>query len=105
MGKPNEVLIHASPSDLAHKHVNNLSDDEEAFWRVSGTPRQVEPGRRIWFEWDGRIHAWGTITALEDGRLWFDGARRVDYECPVEAPTRGFKYIDPLTPHFADGSW
>ena len=96
MTESQDVLIHASHSDVAHKHRPALAADEEAYWRVNGTPRQTEPGQRIWFEDHGRIHAWGLITALEDGRLWFDRARLVDLPCPEDAPTRGFTYVEPL---------
>ena len=97
-----DVVIHASVSAVAHKHVDDLGDDEEAFWRVNGEPRRTEPGRHIWFETDGRIHGWGMITGVEDGRIWFDGLRKDDLPCPVSVPTRGFKYVDPLVPEFSD---
>jgi len=97
-----DVLIHTSASNLGHKWLINLGPDEEAFWRVNGTLRQTETGRRVWFEDIGRIHAWGKITALEDGRLWFDGARQVDLPCLDDAPSRGFTYIEPLVPRLAE---
>lgn len=101
-GTPHDVLIHAGAQNLAHKWMENLGPDEEAFWRVNGTPRQTELGRRVWFEDNGTIFAWGEITALDDGRLWFDGARQTDVPCIDDAPTRGFTYIDPLIPRLLD---
>lgn len=101
-GTSHDVLIHARAQDLAHKWAENLGPDEEAFWRVNGTPRQTDPGSRVWFEDNGTIYAWGEITALEDGRLWFDGARRTDVPCIDDAPTRGFTYVEPLIQRLQD---
>lgn len=98
----NDVLIHAPATDLAHKWSENLGTDEIAYWRVTGTPRQTEPGQKVWFEYDGRIHSWATITDLADGRLYFDGAQQTDLPCPDDAPTRGFTYIDPLEPRLKE---
>lgn len=100
-----DVLISASSSDIAHKRVTNLSSHEEAFWRVSGTPQQTGPGRRVWFVDRDTIHAYGEITALEDGRLWFDGAHETYLPCLDDAPTRGFCYIEPLIPRLDDTDW
>lgn len=100
-----DIIIHASAQDLGHKWVAKLGDDERAYWRVNGTPRQTEPGRRIWFEHNERIHAWGEIVELEDGRIWFDGARETHLPCLDDAPTRGFAYIDPLFPRLEETEW
>ena len=97
-----DVLIHADPEEVAHKHLDEIAHVEDAYWRVNGEPRRTEPWCRIWFEDDGRIHAWGIITDVEDGRIWFDGARSTDLPCPVDAPTRGFKYVDSLTPRLSE---
>ena len=104
-GTKQDILIHAGAQDLGHKWVTNLSDDELAYWRVSGTPRQTEPGHRIWFEHNGTIHAWGEIVSLDDGRIWFDGARQTHVPCLDDAPTRGFTYIDPLLPRLEETEW
>lgn len=98
MTESNDVLIHAGAQDVNHKLKSNLAADEWAYWRVNGTPRQTEAGRRIWFEYNGRIHAWGEIVDLEDGRIYFDGAEQTDLPCPDDAPKRGFTYVDPLLP-------
>ena len=102
-----DVLIEAGAQTLAHKWRPTLAPDEEAYWRVSGTPRQTEPGRRVWFAAPRLdvIHAWGKITALDDGRLWFDGARGTHVPCLDDPPTRGFTYIDPLLPRLEDVEW
>lgn len=105
MGNPQDVLVHAPVTDVIHKHPTNLSSDEEAYWRVNGTPRQTETGRRIWFEYQDSIHAWGEITALEDGRIWFDAAHETYVPCLDNAPTRGFTYIDPLLPRLEEVDW
>lgn len=101
----NDVLIHAGPQDLAHKRVERLASDELAYWRVTGTPRQTKPGRRVWFEHNGTINAWGEIVELEDGRIWFDGAHETYVPCLDDAPTRGFTYIDPLLPRLEQAEW
>lgn len=101
--EPKDVLINADTGDLAGKWLPQLPDDHEAYWRVSGTPRQTEPGQTVWFAHDpAGIFAWGRITRLEDGRLWFDGARETDLPCLDDAPTRGFTYIDPLRDRLQD---
>lgn len=100
-----DVLIHAGASDLAHKRPDKLGDDEVAYWTVSGTPRQTEPGRQVWFEYDDIIHAHGEITAVEDGRIYFDAAKETHVPCLDDAPTRGFTYIDPLVPRLDDTDW
>jgi len=100
-----DVLIQATQSELFHKQPVNLEEDEEVFWRVSGTPRETEPGRRIWFSYNGSIHAQGTITELEDGRIWFDSAKSTHVPCLDDAPTRGFTYIEPLLPRLEETDW
>lgn len=100
-----DVLIHAGSQDLAHKWTEKLAADEQAYWRVNGTPRQTEPGQRVWFEYNGTIHAWGEIVDLEDGRIWFDGAHEVHLPCLDDAPTRGFTYIQPLLPRLQEAEW
>lgn len=101
----NDVLIRAGASDLGHKWVETLGADERAYWRVNGTPRRTAAGRRVWFAHLDRIHAWGEITDLTDGRIWFDGAHQTDLPCLDDAPTRGFTYIDPLLPRLENAEW
>jgi|GEM_PF-2326994 len=103
-----DVLISATAGDLAHKRPLALDADEDAYWRVAGTPRQTAPGRRVWFaDRDApgdtdRVIGWGEITALEDGRLYFDGARDVCLPCLDDPPSRGFTYVDPVAPRLRD---
>lgn len=103
-----DVLISVSPSDLAGKWRANLTSEMRAYWRVSGTPRQTEPGRRVWFEstlLEDTIFAWGEILDLTDGRLWFDAAHETHLPALDDAPSRGFTYIEPLLPRLADTEW
>lgn len=103
----NDVLIQSGAQDLAHKRPSNLGPDEVAYWRVTGTPRQTEPGQRIWFASPllDCIHAWGEITRIEAGRIYFDAAHETHLPCLDDAPTRGFTYIDPLLPRLEDAEW
>ena len=90
----NDVLIHTTESSIAHKRRGNVPSSETPFWTVSGTPRQTEPGCRIWFEADGELIATATITAVEEGAIWFEPLRDAEGEPPVEPPSRGFTYVD-----------
>mgnify|MGYP000347924834 CR=1 FL=1 len=100
-----DVLVSATWDDLAHKRPETLTGDEEAYWRVSGTPRQTAPGQRVWFADEDRIIAWGEITALADGRLWFDGAHETTVPLLDDPPARGFTYIYPLAPRLREDDW
>lgn len=103
--EPKDVLVHASARDLAGKWAVNVASDERCYWRVSGTPKQTEAGRRIWFEDGGTIHAWGEIVEVTDGRIWFEAAYGTHLPCFDDAPTRGFTYIEPLLPRLDDAEW
>lgn len=89
-----DVLIHTTESSIAHKRRGNVPADETPFWTVSGTPRQTEPGCRIWFEADGELIATGEIVDVEAGRIWFEPLSEADGEPPVDPPSRGFTYVD-----------
>ena len=92
------VLIYAARSDTRHKLDENLSPGEQAFWSVHGTPRQPEPGCRVYFHDGERIYVKGTIAALESGRIWFKGLTSVSLDHPdrPDGGHRGFRYIDDL---------
>jgi len=100
-----DVLIRTAHADVEHKRPAVLADDEEAYWRVSGEPQQTEPGRKIWFARGDHIHAHGEITALEDGRIWFDAAHETYVPCLDDAPPQGFTYVEPLIPRLDDTEW
>ncbi|WP_135306341.1 hypothetical protein [Haloarcula amylovorans] len=91
-----DVLVHTTDEQIAHKRRENVPDGYRCYWTVNGTPRRTRYGQRIWFETDGRIVAGGTIDGVETGRIWFSPLERVDIEPPTDPPTRGFTYIDPL---------
>lgn len=91
---PRDVLIHTTESRIAHKRRENIEPGHTPFWEVNGTPRQTEPGQRIWFEADGRLIATAEILDVERGKLWFEPLRGVDAPAPVDPPTRGFTYVD-----------
>jgi len=99
-----DVLIRAGANDIAHKWATNVPSGHECYWTVNGTPRQTEPGRRIWVVSPtlGDIFAWGEITKLEDGKIWFTPLRETHVEPPEQPPTRGFTYTDPVVEQLAE---
>jgi len=90
----NDVLIHATDEEIDHKLAENVPDDHQCYWTVSGTPRQTRFGQRIWFETDGRIVAVGHVESVETGRIWFTPLKRVDVAVPTDPPNQGFMYLD-----------
>lgn len=98
------VIIRAAKDDLEHKvfHIQDCEPGEPyprqslAYWRVSGTPQQTGPGRKIMFSEDGdRVDYHAPICTVEEGKIWFAFLSPVDYEVPKEPPTRGFTYVEP----------
>lgn len=89
-----DVLIRSSASAVEHKMAGEVPDGEVCYWSVHGTPRQTEPGCRIWFSRDGRLFASGEITGVEDGRIWFEPLQTEDRDAPEDPPSRGFQYIE-----------
>ena len=90
-----DVVIRSTADKLAHKWEGNVPADHECYWTVSGTPRQTTAGNRIWFVRENHAFATAEITDVEDGRIWFEPLRSVDMPMPEDAPTRGFRYINP----------
>ena len=93
MGK--DVLIYADPDDVDHKLAGNVPDGHYCYWTLPVTPQQTEPGSTVLFSDGQRVHARGTIRAIEDQELQFEPLQRIDKPTPTEPPTRGFTYIDP----------
>jgi len=91
-----DVLIQTSHDALEHKMAGEVPVGHLPFWRVTGTPRQTEPGRAILFSDGQRVIARGVIAKLEEGRIWFSPLEGVDEDLPDDAPTRGFTYVDPV---------
>jgi len=91
-----DVLIHTTADEIDHKRRGEVPDDHLCFWTVNGTPRPPEPGRRVYFEVDGRLVACGEIREIETGKLWFDPLESVDREPPIVVPSRGFTYVEPI---------
>lgn len=107
MSEPQDVLIQASPQDLAHKWADKVPDGNVCYWTVNGTPRRTEPGRRVYFASTSieDIYAWAEIVELEDGKIWFEPVQETHLPCLDDAPTRGFRYIDPLLPRLQETDW
>lgn len=89
-----DVLIKSDKKRYTTRLTMSYPRTLSAIGPSTGPPRQTGPGRTILFSDGDAVIAKSMITAVEDGRIWFNPLQFVNEPQPREPPTRVFCYVE-----------
>lgn len=83
-----KVTIPKGYKDLSVKLAGGL-----CYWRISGFPRNVEPGEFIYFIRNSQVQYKATIVSIDEGAIDFERMHRLPKPHQPHIGFQGFRYV------------